>query len=329
MPTWGDLIREINEVPTATLVPGTSPLDVVRRKYIGLLHGKTERAVIVYATCWTNNQGAPPQLISIGEGDVHGLMEAVHNVKQSKLDLIVHSPGGSPTAAEAMVNYLRTKFDDIRVIVPHMAMSAATMIACAADVIMMGKHSCLGPIDPQIQMNTALGPRIVPAQAIIEQFERAKKECQDPTKIRAWLPMLSQYGPELLVTCEKATELGQHLVSTWLQKYHFAGDPNAEVKSAKVAEWLANHDNFKAHSRPLTREKLEAQGLKIEHLEADQDTQDLVLSVYHMLSHTFANTAAAKIIENHLGKAYIQQWQQMQFAMQPAQQVVLPANLQH
>jgi len=56
----------------------------------------------------------------------------------------LHSPGGSIEAAEAIVTYLRSKFAHIRAIVPHSAMSAATMIAMACDEIVMGKHSFLG-----------------------------------------------------------------------------------------------------------------------------------------------------------------------------------------
>jgi ClpP class serine protease len=41
-------------------------------------------------------------------------------------------------------------------------MSAATMVACAANQIVMGKHSFLGPIDPQLILQTALGNRLVP-----------------------------------------------------------------------------------------------------------------------------------------------------------------------
>ena len=66
------------------------------------------------------------------------------------LDLILHTPGGFPEAAESIVKYLRSKFStNIRVIVPHLSMSAGTMIACAGKEIVMGKHSSLGPIDPQ------------------------------------------------------------------------------------------------------------------------------------------------------------------------------------
>ena len=108
------------------------------------------------------------------------------------LDLILHSPGGSPEAAEAIVSYLRSRFTNIPVIVPQLAMSAATMIACAANEIVLGKHSSLGPTDPQILIPTSLGIRAVPAQAVLDQFDRAQMECADPAKLSAWLPMLSQ-----------------------------------------------------------------------------------------------------------------------------------------
>jgi ClpP class serine protease len=57
-------------------------------------------------------------------------------------------------------------------------MSAATMLACSANRIVMGKHSFLGPIDPQFIIQTELGRASVPAHAIEEQFELAKREIQ-------------------------------------------------------------------------------------------------------------------------------------------------------
>ena len=127
-------------------------------------------------------------------------MEVTSGLHDTSLDLILHSPGGSPEAAEGIVSYLRSRFENIRVIVPELAMSAATMISCAANEIMMGKHSFLGPIDPQLLVSTVstpLGRRSVPAQAVLDQLDRAQRECTDPAKLSAWLPMLSQYGPDL------------------------------------------------------------------------------------------------------------------------------------
>ena len=90
------------------------------------------------------------------------LPHSLHGLTGKELDLILHSPGGSLEAAEQIVTYLRSKYDNIRAIVPQNAMSAATMIACACDEIMMGKHSALGPIDPQITVPTQVGPFHIP-----------------------------------------------------------------------------------------------------------------------------------------------------------------------
>ena len=243
-------------------------------------------------------------------------MEVIHGLKGSDLDLILHSPGGSPEATEAFVSYLRTKFDDIRVIVPQAAMSAATMLACASNKIVMGKHSFLGPIDPQLILQTQVGRQAVPAQAILDQFEMAKSECQDPKKLGSWLPILGQYGPALLVQCQEALELSQELVSEWLQRYMFKGLNHSEETARKIAAELADHKKYKSHGRPISRDQAKQLGLVIEDLETDQKFQDLVLSVFHATTHTLNGTSALKIIENQLGKAFIKQ-QQIMLVQQP------------
>ncbi|HEY2532437.1 MAG TPA: ATP-dependent Clp protease proteolytic subunit [Xanthobacteraceae bacterium] len=232
-------------------------------------------------------------------------METVHDITGSDLDLIIHSPGGSLGAAEAMVNYLRSKFNNIRVIVPQMAMSVATMIACAANEIVMGRHSFLGPIDPQLLMQTGLGPRSVPAQAVLDQFDRALRDAVDSVKLRAWAPMLSQYGPDLLATCQNSVRLSEQLVSEWLEDYMFHGQQNAKTQAAKIASWLSAHNMFLTHARPIPRDQLKSKGLVIRDLEANESEQDVFLSVYHAAAHTFSSTPCVKIVENHLGKAFM------------------------
>src|SRR5262245_58792619 len=138
MPSWGEIGREIAQVDPGQVSPSASPFDIVRRRYLAQMHGLTGRATIAYATKWTMPNAAasvPLDMLSITANDIHGFMEAVYGLTDRNLDLIVHSPGGSVEAAEAIVEYLRSKFDHIWVFVPHMAMSAATMLACAADQI--------------------------------------------------------------------------------------------------------------------------------------------------------------------------------------------------
>jgi len=310
MPTWSGILEELR----ASASDGHPPdADGIRRKYLTSLYEYTGREVILYATKWTQPaSNVSPELVSIVDEDLQAMMEVIHGLSGPDLDFILHSPGGSAEAAEAIVLYLRSKFEHIRVIVPQMAMSAATMIVCAADAVLMGKHSFVSPIDPQIIMDTPLGQRAAPAEAILDQFDRAMRECQDPAKLGAWLPMLAQYGPDLLLQCEHAREMSRGLVYSWLKAYMFKNEARKDEKAATIADWLSDHKRHKSHRRHIPRTELEANGMEVEHLEDDQRLQDLVLSVFHATTHTFDGTRAVKIVENHLGKAFIKQVQVQQ-----------------
>lgn len=303
MPTWSEILSELQ--PNQR--PGQSPdYDAVRRKYLAELHKYSKRDVILYASGWLQRADAPPDLVSISDEDMQAFMEVSHGLNNDKLDLILHSPGGSLEAAEAIVSYLRCRFSDIRVIVPQLAMSAATMIACAANKIVLGKHSFLSPTDPQIVLSTPLGVRSVPAQAILDQFDQARRECADPKKMSVWLSILSQYGPDLLVQCESALALSKELVKTWLKSYMFKEEKDTgSSKAEEISDWLAGHKNFKSHARHIPRTEVEKQGMAVYHLEEKQELQDLVLSVFHSTTQTFIGTPAVKIVENHNGRAFI------------------------
>jgi hypothetical protein len=303
MPAWNELLLELQE--SAVARDGPPDFDGIRRKYLASLHSHTRRNVILYASRFTS-QDAPGPAVSIVDEDMNGIMTVVHGLKGRTLDLVLHSPGGSLEAAESLVEYLRSKFSDIRVIVPQLAMSAATMIACSANSVLLGKHSFLGPIDPQILIPSPLGGlTYAPAQAILDQFDRAICECQDPKKLPAWVPMLQQYGPHLLVACENASALSEKLVADWLERWMFRRDTDKKAKAKKIAAWLANHRDFKSHGRHIPRWRLEHTGFRVERPEKDRKLQDAVLSVLHACTHTFAGTPAAKIIENHCGVAFI------------------------
>ena len=315
MPIWSEILAEL-----AQTLQGNNQqpdFDGVRRKYLFDLNRHTGRDVILYASGWLQKENAPPSMTSISDEDMHALMEVSYGLQGPTLDIILHSPGGATVAAEAVVSYLRSRFSHIRVIVPQLAMSAATMIACAADEILMGKHSFLGPTDPQLLLTTPLGMRAVPAQATLDQFDLAKRECADPAKLSAWLPMLGQYGPDLLIQCETALNLSRELVETWLESYMFKNDENRKKKACSISKWLANHQTFKNHARHLSRDDLGNHGLVIKPLETDHTLQDLSLSVFHATIHTFSSTPTTKIVENHTGRAFIKQAVQMPVAPGP------------
>jgi hypothetical protein len=303
MPTWGEILRELGASKNPQ---GTGPdFDGVRRKYLKALHEITGRGVILYATAFLESRPVAPLDLQVNLQDISGLMEAVSNVQEKQLDLILHSPGGSAEAAESIVTYLRKRFDHIRVFIPIAAMSAATMIALSADEIVMGQHSQLGPIDPQFIVQTPEGPRSAPAKAILNQFELAKKECKDAANLAAWMPILRGYIPGLLTQCEDSRTLGVTIVSAWLKQYMFAGDQDADSKAKAIAEWFADYESFYSHGRRVSPDEAIAKGLKVKWLEDDQQLQDAVLSVHHATMHTFGSTPAAKIIENYHGRAWV------------------------
>jgi hypothetical protein len=325
LPTWSGVLAEIQ----AEVAKGNpSAFDVVRRKYLAALAAHTQRNVIVYAAKWTQPGDHDPNLTSITEEDVQGLMEVVHGLPARQLDLILHSPGGSAEAAEAIVHYLRAKFDHIRVIVPHAAMSAATLVACAANEIVMGKQSSLGPVDPQY---IVVGPnpgqvQAVPAQAILDQFARAKQECKDPHLLGAWAPMLAQYGPALLVQCENALKLAENLAAEWIRTWMLGATKGKRgaMKARAIAKALRDHKRFRSHARHISRDQAKAMGLVVLDLEADQTLQDLVLSVFHATTQAFDATPAVKIIENQLGKAFLKLQRTVQIPVQMVPAPMMP-----
>ena len=139
----------------------------------------------------------------------------------------------------------------------------------------------------------------------LDEFAKAKKECVDPANLPAWLPILQQYTPGILTLCESALNRSQELVGNWLETYMFADVDDKEDKAGKVSNWLADHTHFKSHSRHISRDELQRNGLLVSSLEADQALQDLTLSVFHAATYMFGATPVTKLVENHAGRAFV------------------------
>jgi len=291
MPSWHEILNEISQ--------SGSTHDVIRRKYIAELSVKSGRNTIIYYSGWLQKPGLAGT--EVNDNDKNGFMTVIHQLDRTKgLDLILHTPGGEVAATESLIDYLRAMFgNNIRAIVPQLAMSAGTMIACACKEIVMGKHSSLGPVDPQF--------RGTPAHGIKEEFERAYKEIKiDQAKIPVWQPILAKYPPAFVGECEKAIDWSTEIVTECLKTGMFEGEADAEEKAKAIISEIGDHALTKSHSRHLSAQKCKDIGLKIIDLESDHDFQEKVLSVHHACIHTLSSTPAFKMIENHNGVAFIQ-----------------------
>jgi len=137
------------------------------------------------------------------------------------LDLVLHTPGGLVLAALQIAKAVREHKAKVTVLVPHYAMSGGTLIALAADEIVMCKHSVLGPIDPQLGQSPA-------ASLIKVTEEKPVGRIDDQTLVladvgRKAIAQVKQAASELLerrLPAEQARALAEKLTAgTWTHDY--------------------------------------------------------------------------------------------------------------
>lgn len=271
--------------------PQGGPLSVLY-KYLTAFEKLNGRNVIIYYSGFLNTETNT----SIQDEDMNGFMAAIYKMDKTKgLDLFLHTPGGLVSATEGIGNYLRSVFKgDINCYVPHMAMSCGTLLAMACKKIFMGKHSCLGPIDP------ALGQ--YRADAVIEEFENARNDInKNPNLSLLWQPILSKYPITFLGECEKAKQLAENVSRKWLEEGMLKGDKYAQKKIDAIVSVFASHKNSKLHDRHIPEEEAEKVGLKAGLIEDNPVLQDAVMSVHHAAMNYIRKENYARIISNVKG----------------------------
>lgn len=313
MPNWSDFINEFNSLKANS----QEELELVRLAWIEskfthytkeLSNLRSGRNVIVYASAFLQKPTANDYDLIINHEDLNGFMTNVNGLDCSKgLTLILHTPGGVTNSTETIVDYLREKFGNYEVIVPTFAMSAGTMISLSAEQIVMGRQSQLGPIDPQMPVQG----RMASALAIVDQFKMAREEIlHNPNSAHLWAPVLGQLGPSLLQDALDVTEYSKQIVKKWLETGMLSDSDNP----SELAQSVANHFNdghadqekrIRNHGRRIDRNEAIEAGVKVEFLESSDELQDAVLSLYHILTIVFDNSAIAKVIMNQEGRVYL------------------------
>lgn len=308
MASWNAVRLDLDKRPK--LPNGNIDYDKYRREKYAAVEKITGRPLIVYATDFLNKDkvNACRGDVEIDLTDRDGVLEVTQGLDDKSADVILYSPGGLPDAADSLVQILRSKFEHIRFVIPSVAKSAATMIALSGHELMMEHNAELGPIDPQFRFVKPDGTAVVaPAQAIIDQFEKAQDIIgKDPKKLAAWIPILQQYGPSLYQQCINALDLSKKYVGEWLKTGMFKPQgAEADAAAKKVVDYLGDHNQFKSHSARVGFSELRKQGVPVKILNEDKPLHDAVMTVYHCLLLTFGGTGAYRIIENSRGDAFI------------------------
>ncbi len=303
MPGWSDLQNDLNRIEPERRG------DHIAEKLlsaIATIGHRYRRNVLFYASSFLQKPQVPGLFTSVNMEDINGFMAGVHGLDFNKgLLLILHTPGGMAEAAQTIIEYLRSKFSAIDVLVPTYAMSAGTMIALGCDRIVMGRQSQLGPTDPQL----IVGNRPFSAYSIVEQFEEAKGEISaSPILAHAWAPVLRSFGPALLQEARKSISYGQTLVQNWLEQYMFSKRDDRAALASTVASHFGGNLHG-SHGRRIDRKEARQRQLEVIDLEDDQILQDEVLTLYHLTMIAFEMGPAAKTVVSSNGRLWIKNMQ--------------------
>jgi len=171
--------------------------------------------------------------------DIHDSEEVMRAIELTDpgvpLDIVLHTPGGLVLASLQIARALQQRKGEVRVIIPHYAMSGGTLIALAADEIIMSRHAVLGPVDPQLGQ--------YPAASIMSVLEKKPiEEIDDQTLI------LADVGA-------KAIQQVRQSVFELLSSHY------PQEKARELADLLST--GTWTHDYPITFEKAKEMGLKV------------------------------------------------------------------
>jgi ClpP class serine protease len=198
-------------------------LDAMRtRKIAQLERQRNSRVILLVHRQETMRLLGFPLVRYIDINDSEEILRAIQMTDEDiPLDIVLHTPGGIVLAALQIARAIHEHKAKVTVFVPHYAMSGGTLIAVAADEIIMSKHAVLGPIDPQIGQSPAASLIKVVEQKPIERVDDETLVMADVG--RKAIAQLKQSATDILkkrIPADKAEALAEKLsTGTWTHDY--------------------------------------------------------------------------------------------------------------
>ena len=192
------------------------------RKIAQLERQRSSRVILLVHRQETMRLLGFPLMRYIDVNDSEDVLRAIQMTDEDiPLDIVLHTPGGLVIAASQIARAIRDHKGKVTVFVPHYAMSGGTLIALAADEIVMSRHAVLGPVDPQLGR--------FPAASLIKVVEQKPvAEVDDETLVmadvgRKAIAQVKKTARELLdrrLSAEQADTLAEKLsTGTWTHDY--------------------------------------------------------------------------------------------------------------
>ena len=155
--------------------------------------------------------------------------DLLHRIGNNEnVELMLHTPGGDIDAAEKLILMIREKIGNggFRIIVPHRAKNAGTLMVLGADTVTMSDTSELGPIDPQVPIPDKDGRHIwVAAQDYIDAYTAHAEALNSNPNDTAAKIMLEKLDPVLRQRCLRAMDRSRKLAEDLLRRGRILSDP--------------------------------------------------------------------------------------------------------
>jgi ATP-dependent protease ClpP protease subunit len=226
----------------------------------------------------------------IDYNDIHIIGSMLESVGDAdNIDLFIQSAGGVGTVAEKIVEMIRHYCKkQFTVIVPNVAKSAATMIALAADKIVMGVTSELGPIDPQILIIQSGVQHMISAQSFIDARDRleelTKQAVAKNEPYQPYIAQLSAINSGFIDYCEKSMLFAKDFAVKYLQKYMLNKEKDAHVLADSIAKDLTSASKYFTHGRTISaramKENPPLDKLSVQELSKESEEWKMLFELY-------------------------------------------------
>lgn len=217
--------------------------------------------------------------------------DAVHDVPTgSPLDLMLTSLGGDGETAIRMAAMCRSERDDFRVVVPDTAASAATLLALAAESIVMSDTSALGPVDPQVFLQARQG--FFPAKDILKIVDDLDQRTKDnPHAFELYSALLADIDAVVYQTAKAAIERTGELVPEVLRLRR--PPPSKE----QVEEITKNLQSSPMHSATIGHKRAADLGLPAVYMEPKSPDWDMLWRLHAHCVYHFGPAPRSNLIE--------------------------------
>ncbi|WP_083393266.1 hypothetical protein [Curtobacterium sp. MMLR14_010] len=228
--------------------------------------------------------------------DIVGIVDLLHNIHPgTPIDLMLHTPGGNIDAAEKIALLVRRRAGDasVRVIVPDYAKSAGTLIALAANTILMSDSSELGAIDPQVEIPDSNGHlQTLSAQSYLDAFHRhARRLKRKPSDPVARL-MLGKMEPATVRKLERmitrSRSIAEALLSQSMVRDH--------DRAVDIAAHLSDTERWHSHGQMISHHNARGLGLNVTYLAPHDDLWVMYWRLFSM--QLWAASGKVKLFES-------------------------------